>query len=281
VVLVSLAVLLLALVAYIGLISRFQERAAQHAAFDKFRAELAAGTAPLGQTDWKPGQTTGNGRLLPIGTPVALLEIPAIHLHDVVLEGTSSAALMSGPGHRRDTPLPGQGGNPSYILGRAAAYGGPFAKVHDLRPGDAITVTTQDGVAKFKVIDVRRSGDPAPPPLATGHGRLTLETATGASFMPSSVLLVDAALTSPLLPSAPAGLPLGSLPADERPMASDTGSVWVLVFLLEAVLALAVAMVWSWFRWGRAQTWIVFVPLMALVGYFLSQQVALLLPNLT
>ena len=33
------------------------------------------------------------------------------------MEGTSSGTLMSGPGHRRDTPFPGQAGV-SVIVGR-------------------------------------------------------------------------------------------------------------------------------------------------------------------
>jgi LPXTG-site transpeptidase (sortase) family protein len=274
-----LAVISLTFVLYIGVFSRLEERAAQHVAFDKLRGELAAGTGPLGQTDWKPGQSAGNGRLLAPGTPVALLEIPTLHLHDVVVEGTTGSVLMSGPGHRRDTPLPGQAGL-SYILGRAAAYGGPFGRIHDLHQGDRIITTTQDGKATFRVLDVRRAGDVEPPALAAGKSRLVLETATGASFMPSGVLLVDADLVTSPLPSAPAGLTLGYLPAAERPMSSDTGTVWALVFWLEAVLVLAVGMVWAWHRWGKAQTWIVFVPLAALVGYFLSRQITLLLPNL-
>ena len=37
------------------------------------------------------------------------MQIPAIGLHDVVIvEGTDSGDLRDGPGHRRDTPLPGQ-----------------------------------------------------------------------------------------------------------------------------------------------------------------------------
>jgi LPXTG-site transpeptidase (sortase) family protein len=273
-----LAVILLSFVLYVAVFGGVEERAAQHAAFDKLRGELANGTGPLGQTDWQPGQTT-NGRLLAAGTPVALLEIPAIHAHDVVVEGTSGSALMAGPGHRRDTVLPGQAGL-SYILGRAAAYGGPFKRIHDLHKGDRIITTTQDGTSTFKVVDVRRAGDPEPPPLAAGKSRLVLETATGASFMPSGVLLVDADQVTKTLPSAPAGLSLGSLPADEKPLGTDTGTVWALVFWLEAVLILSVGMVWSWHRWGKVQTWIVFVPLAALVGYFLSRQVVLLLPNL-
>ncbi|MFD1273890.1 sortase domain-bontaining protein [Streptomyces kaempferi] len=75
-------------------------------------------------------QTDQQGDLLAPGTPVALIDIPAAHLHQVVLEGTDSGVLTDGPGHRRDTPLPGQSGT-SVLMGRAAAYGGPSAASTD------------------------------------------------------------------------------------------------------------------------------------------------------
>lgn len=276
-----LSVVLLSFTLNVVVISRLEHRASQHRAFERFRAGVANGTAPLGQTDWQGGQTTGNGRLLALGTPVALLAIPSIHVNEVVEEGTTGGVLMSGPGHRRDTPLPGQGGTASYILGREAAYGGPFGRIHDLHKGDRIVTTTQEGQSTFKVLEVRQAGDPEPPALKPGEGRLTLETATGGDFMPSGILFVDADLVTATLPSAPPGLALGAIPADERAMASDTNTLWALVLWLEAILVLAVAAVWSWHRWGRAQTWVVFVPSLGVVGYFCSQQVALLLPNLT
>jgi sortase A len=66
------------------------------------------------------------------GTPVALLEIPRLGLREVIVEGTSSDPMMSGPGHRRDTPLPGQVGT-SVIAGWRATYGGPFRSIDQLR----------------------------------------------------------------------------------------------------------------------------------------------------
>jgi hypothetical protein len=107
-----------------------------------------------------------------------------------------------------------------------------------------------------------------------------LETATGAPFVPSGVVYVDADQVSPVLVSAGTGVPAGALPSDERPMATETGTPWALVLWLEALVVVAVAIVWSWYRWGRAQTWIVFLPLTVLVGFYLSAQIARLLPNL-
>src|SRR5262249_61335956 len=95
----------------------------QRVAYARLRSDMANGIAPV-------GQTRSDGHLLAPGTPVAWLEIPQLDVHEVVFEGTSAGVLRSGPGHRRDTPLPGQAGV-SVIFGRRAAFGGPF---HPLDP---------------------------------------------------------------------------------------------------------------------------------------------------
>ncbi|MFJ4921458.1 sortase domain-bontaining protein [Streptomyces sp. NPDC088725] len=270
--LLALAVLLLGLVANLVLISGLQHRAAQQTAFDALRASLAEGTAPVGQTDQQ-------GRLLAPGTPVALLRIPALHLREVVREGTSSDVLSGGPGHRRDTPLPGQTGT-SVLMGRAAAYGGPFGGLADLKPGTTFSVTTGQGRHTYKVLGSRRAGDPSPPPPAPAGGRLVLVTAAGTSYLPGGVLRVDADLVSRTADTPDAVIRPGSLAEDEQPMASAGGAMWELVLWLQLLLAVAVAAVWAWHRWGRQQTWIVFLPVTAAVGLQVADQVTRLLPNL-
>jgi hypothetical protein len=266
--LLLVAVVCLAFALDFVVVGRLQHRAAQTRLFNQFRVELANGVAPTGQLD-------ANGRLLRAGTPVALLDIPAIGLHEVVSEGTSSAVLEKGPGHLRSAVMPGQQGI-STILGRAAAYGGPFGKIHTLRPGDKITVTTGIGASKFAVVDVRRAHDPFPA-VKSGGGRLILGTATGPPFLPTGMLWVDADLTTQVQPSS--GLVVTSVPSSERAMGTDTSSLWALAFVLEALIVLALAAVWSWRRWGKTQTWIVFGPLTLLVGLYLADQMAHLLPN--
>jgi LPXTG-site transpeptidase (sortase) family protein len=253
-------------------VSGLQHRAAQQRQFDTFRKELAEGTAPLGQTD-------SSGRLYRLGRPVAMIEIPSIRVHEIVGEGTTAGVLQSGPGHRRDTPLPGQAGT-SIIMGRAAAYGGPFKRLHSVHAGATIRVTTQQAVSTFRVIGIRHPGDPAPPRLGSRKGRLTLMTATGMPFMPSGVLRVDANLVTPTQATPPVVLPLNGLPRSELALGTDTGTLWALVLWLQALVVVAVAIVWSWVRWGHQQTWIVFLPVTALVGFFVANQFARLLPNL-
>jgi hypothetical protein len=57
--------------------------------------------------------------------------------------------------------------------------------------------------------------------------------------------------------------------------------LWALVLWLEALVLIAVAIVWSWHRWGHYQTWIVLVPLAVLVSIYVVDEFMRLLPNLT
>ncbi|MEV7977350.1 sortase [Streptomyces sp. NPDC086519] len=270
--LLSLAALLLGITAQLLVFSGAQEHSAQHADFDQLREQLALGTAPVAQT----GQ---DGKLLAPGTPVAIVDVPKLGLSQVVLEGTDSSVMTDGPGHRRDTPMPGQAGT-SVVMGRAAAYGGPFGKLSRLATGDTFTVTTGQGRAKFQVIDVRRAGDPAPTALAPGKSRLVLITATGPAYMPSGILRVDADLVSAPFQTPSAVIRAGTLPSSEEPLARPSGVPWPLVMWLQALLLCAVAAVWTWHRWGRHQTWIVFAPVVAVLGLQVATRTTELLPNL-
>ncbi|MCI3274862.1 sortase [Streptomyces cylindrosporus] len=270
--LLSLAALLLGITAQLLVVSGVQEHSAQHAAFDELRGRLALGTAPVAQTDQ-------DGKLLAPGTPVAIVDIPRLGMSQVVLEGTDSSVLTDGPGHRRDTPMPGQAGT-SVLMGRAAAYGGPFGKLGSLAEGDRFTVITGQGKATYQVIDVRRAGDQAPAPIAAGKGRLVLVTATGPRFMPAGVLRVDADLVSAPFQTPAAVIRSGTLPGSEEPLARPSGVPWPLVMWLQALLLAAVAAVWAWHRWGRHQTWIVFAPVVLVLGLQVATRMTELLPNL-
>ncbi|MFF7128482.1 sortase domain-bontaining protein [Streptomyces sp. NPDC008240] len=270
--LLSLAALLLGITAQLLLVSGIQQHSAQHAAFDELREQLALGTAPVSQTDQQ-------GKLLAPGTPVALIDVPRLGLNQVVFEGTDSAVTTDGPGHRRDTPMPGQAGT-SVLMGRAAAYGAPFGQLADLAAGNTFTVTTGQGKAEYQVIDVRRAGDPAPAPAAAGKGRLVLVTATGSRFMPGGILRVDADLVSAPFQTPAAVIRSGTLPDSEQPLARPSGVPWPLVLWLQALLLVSIAAVWTWHRWGRHQTWIVFAPVVAVLGLQVATRTTELLPNL-
>jgi hypothetical protein len=247
-----LAALLLGFVADITALGTLRHYRNQQTSYANFRVKLANGTAPVGQTDAK-------GRLYPLGTAV------------------TSGVLESGPGHLRDTPLPGQPGI-SVVMGRQAAFGGPFGALDKLRSGDPLTVTTGQGVQAFKVLDVRRAGDLLPPVLATGGSRIVLVTGDGPAFGPHGLLYVDAELTSTVQPANT--VTTGFVTGAERPMAGDPGALYVLVLWAEALVVAAAGVAWLRLRWGRWQSWLVGVPVLAALGIAVANQIAELLPNL-
>lgn len=257
------------LVVHLVALSAVQQRAAQQALFDRFRGELATGVAPIGPTD------AAGGAVEP-GDPVAYLSIPAIGLRQVVVEGTTSSNLFAGPGHRRDTPLPGQRGV-SVLMGRRAAFGGPFARLDDLEAGDTIEVTTGQGEYEFEVMGIRRDGDPLPAPLEEGGARITLATAAGTPFFPSGVLRVDAELKGEGDPGPATWA--GDLPRSEQLFGTDRSHLWLLALWLEVLLAALVGVVWAWHRWGRPQAWVVGCPAVLVLSLFVAGHLAELLPN--
>ena len=271
-VLVMLFVLAVGLLVHLTVVSSLQHSAAQGRAFDDFRERLAKGTAPIGPTDEE-------NRNLALGTPVAFIEIPSLGLEQVVGEGTTSGVLMDGPGHRRDSPLPGQVGT-SIVMGRRAAFGGSFSEIGTLQPGDVITVTTGQGVFEYSVIGVRIEGSPVPPAPPPNTSRLLLVTAAGRPFVPNGVLRVDAELTGTAVGGAPRTVTAATLPAAETIMHGDTSTLWALALWLQALIGLTLVAVWSWHRWGRPQTWVVLAPPLFLVGLAVAGEITRLLPNL-
>ncbi|MEU7531864.1 class E sortase [Saccharothrix sp. NPDC042600] len=266
-----LGALLLCFVAQFAALGTLEHDRDQARAHDELRTLLANATAPVAALD-------DEGRLLDTGTPVAILEIPRLGVREVVGEGTSARALKSGPGHLRDTPLPGQEGS-SVVLGRRAGYGGPFAQLDQLKAGDQLTVTTGQGVHRYVVQGVRRAGDPDRHVPRAGRGRLTLVTADGPYFLPTDALWVDARLTTPVQPGSGA-VPAFAVPDNERVLAGDADAL-VPVALWAVVLAVAAfAVVVLHQRVGRWHAWVVGVPLLGALGLTLADHAAPLLPNL-
>jgi sortase A len=271
--LLILAVTALGFVAWVGLFSSLHYDKAQLNAYDALRVELATGTAPNG-----PTLPNNPAKLLPMGAPVAVLSIPAIGLRTVILQGTTSAVLENGPGHLRDTVMPGQAGV-SVILGRQTAYGGPFGGLASLAPGDSIKVVTGQTVAAYTVIDLRRAGDPLPPTPATGAGRMILVTADGSPLEPSGILYVDADETSKPMPSPGVVLSQFIAPA-ENAMATDQGAWLPIVLWGQLLVLIAFALSWLWTAWGKWQTWIIAVPAVGFLVLSIADQATRLLPNL-
>jgi sortase A len=270
--LLTLAVLLLSFVAYATTLSWLQYNRAQSLEYNELRSSLAQATAPVGQLD-------NNKVLVSPGTPVALLSIPSLGISQVVAEGTTGSLLRSGPGHRRDTVMPGQAGV-SVIMGRQTTFGGPFGSISQLVPGKTITVTTGQGLNTFRVIDVRHQNDPPPTAIPAGGGRLELITADGLPLLPAGGLYVDAELVSKVQTTPSLVMSYPALPVEERAMGQDA-SAWGVAGAAFALFVVAVlVMAWLWRAWGRRQVWLIGVPVIVVLAATVADQVLNALPNL-
>lgn len=85
---------------------------------------------------------------VPNGDVIAQLLIPKIDLDWYVVQGVGKDDLTEGPGHFRETPMPGQLGNAA-IAGHRTTHGAPFGDLDELTPGDLITVVMADGSGTF------------------------------------------------------------------------------------------------------------------------------------
>lgn len=81
------------------------------------------------------------------GSVLGRMEIPRIGLSAMVLEGDDESVLRKGPGHLPGTPFPGRPGNVVIAAHRDTF----FRPLHAIQKGDEITVTTSQGVYKYRV----------------------------------------------------------------------------------------------------------------------------------
>ncbi|MDO7868800.1 class E sortase [Nocardioides jiangxiensis] len=274
-VLTMVAIVCLWSLAQMLLLGRLSEDRAQGLLYPEFRHELAAQTAPTG-----PTTVDADGATVAVapGEPVAVVSAPAIGLSQVVVEGTASGDLLAGPGHRRDTVLPGQEGT-SLVYGRATTYGGPFGKLEDLRAGDHVYVVVGQGRLDFTVLGVRYDGDPLPPAPAAGKARLVLTTAERVRWgmSPGRAVYVDA--EAPKAFPAPSGRP-AAVPEPELAMQTDTGALPLLVLCLAGLVAVTIGVIAARQRWSTALVWVVATPIVIALSWGTTDVVMRLLPNL-
>jgi len=206
------------------------------------------------------------------GAPVAILDIPAIGVKNmIVVEGTSPQNLELGPGHVRNTPLPGENGV-AEIFGRRATFGAPFGKLGELHRGDKLTVITGQGKAAYTVVARGDSShlvkDPAP-------NRLLLLTACSAT-VPSTYCYLDAQLTS-----APQQDPGGRPPitAAETPLSGDASVLLLTMVWGIALVMISVAGTVAAARWSPWLAYLTTAPIALAVLWNLYQNLAVLLPN--
>lgn len=266
------AALALGFVAHVTLVGSLQHSRAQYVLYQELRTSLALATTPLGQLDV-------DANLVPHGTPLGTITIEAIGVEEVFVQGTSSQDLMEGPGHRRDTVMPGQAGT-SVIMARQATYGGPFSMIGALVPGDVITITTGQGKSTYEVFGIRQEGDLLPQPLGEDEGRLELATADGIPLAPSGVLYVDAKLTSEIKTTPSPVFTKEVLDAGEWPMATDPRAWWETLVWFQWLALSVVVLRWVRSKWGTWQTWVITIPILLALGAATAGVAMSALPNL-
>ena len=177
--------------------------------------------------------------------------------------------------------LPGQAGV-SVLMGRTLSFGGPFKHVPELRVGDRIEVTTVQGTFRYAVSGVRRKGDPIPPALTDGQGRLTLVTAVGegrlAALAPSQSVYVDATLEGDAQPSGD----VAARDPNGAAFAHDAGftTLAVLALALEVLVVAVLVVAWARHRWSPLAAWVAGVPVVLAALWLVSSAASRLLPNL-
>ena len=270
--LVALGAAALIFLGQLLIVSHVQYESAQFKASETFRFELANGTAPVGQVD-------SEGALIEQGAPVAVLKIDKIGVNEIVLEGTSAAVTVNGPGHRRDTVLPGQAGI-SVIYGRQSAYTGVFSRLSELEVGDKIETITGQGEASYTVSNIRRAGDEATNGLGSSMGRLTLVSTSGLPLIATDVLRVEATLDGAPKPTPNRVIPNRAIADNEQALASNLDALTPLIFMTQFLIVLLFAISWLSRKWGRMQAWIAGAPTIIFFGGIWSSQIIQLLPNL-
>ena len=81
------------------------------------------------------------------GSPLGRIEISAVGMTVMVLEGTDEGTLQRAVGHIRGTPLPGQQGNVA-LAGHRDTF---FRGLRKIRVNDEITLTTLSGSYRYRV----------------------------------------------------------------------------------------------------------------------------------
>lgn len=216
------------------------------------------------------------GKVPTDGQPVALLAIPSLGLHQVVVEGTGAGDLAEGPGLMSGSALPGLRGN-TVIAGHSLLFGGPFHAIGSLHRGAAINVVGGFGSFEYRVVRtfVVRPGQ-ADPVVPTADARLTLVT-SGVSLVPSDRIVAIARMVShPVsVEVASSGLPPSSaqaFPGDHRALLPTV--LWSSLLVVGLVATVAVRRRWS-HPWSL---YLMAMPVLLALAALSFEQLAQLLP---
>ncbi|MGH2902233.1 MAG: sortase [Solirubrobacteraceae bacterium] len=141
------------------------------------------------------------------GSAVGRIEIPKIDASYVVVKGTDTSDLESGPGVYPETNFPGIAGTTA-IAGHRTTYLAPFRKINLLHPGNHILLKMPYAHFTYTVIDQRvvLPTDVSAAVSRVGYTRLVLSACTPL-FSAEKRLLVYARLTKTVPVGAARRLP--------------------------------------------------------------------------
>ena len=216
------------------------------------------------------------GIIPPEGRPVALLRIPALHLRQAVVAGTSASDLEGGPGLMPGTVLPGEAGN-AVIAGRRLTFGAPFAALGTLRSGDMVSVTDGLGTFRYRIHSVRtvlagRSDVVGPSP----DNRLTLVTSNSSTAPGGRLVAVGSLVHQPVRAPTP---PPTVTPATELGLSGDPGAGGSIALWLDLLIVVGAATGFAVWRWRRPlPTYLLAMPVILACGLFAAEAVARALP---
>ncbi|WP_181871190.1 sortase [Sphaerisporangium album] len=236
---------------------------------DKFKIAAAIAAAP------QPGDPNLAANP-PRGEPIALLEIPRIGVHEAVVQGTGTAELRSAVGHYRPSSMPGQVGN-AVLAGHRDLYGAPLARIGELKSGDKITVTTQEGKFSYTVETTlrARTGEQDFISQATIVNRLTLLTTleSGGGGRLAVVARLDGQVAS-LKTQDENQVKVDELGLGRDPTAWWPSIGWGVVFfgLLTGTFAL-------YRRWRRASAYVLTTPALLAMVLIWFEALARLFPS--
>lgn len=111
--------------------------------------ELAAGANRVDLSLWSPTRARAYraSRAAEAGEPIALLQIPKIHLRVPVFNDDGELALNRGVGRIAGTAMPGASGN----IGLAGHRDGFFRGLKDVKRGDHLDLVTHTGILQYVV----------------------------------------------------------------------------------------------------------------------------------
>ncbi len=218
---------------------------------------------------------TAPTRAVPLGSPVALLQVSRLGEQQAVVEGAGPAQTRDGVAHVPGTAAPGQPGN-AVLVGRRTAFGGPFADLGTLRPGDPLLVLTTQGRTVYQVRTVThgRVDDSVYDP--SQDDRLTLLSSDSA--LPwngtAGVTVVAVLQGKPFVPTPQNGY------APELDGRHGDATAWPLLALeVLALAAGATGAVVAYRRWSRPMAYLVTTPALVALVVFTALTATRLLPG--